>query len=122
VSPYFTNSTKNVEARWKWKFEHRGYYGACCYCGVSLNLVSRRHDPHAMSLDHIVPKSQGGQVTVYACFGCNAAKHDLSLNEWRMLRWMRTGRVFFHYEIENLTAFLRCLTTHPCMSLILRQI
>jgi hypothetical protein len=46
--------------------------------------------------DHIVPKSKGGTRTVDACLKCNAAKKDLSLEEFRRIR----GGIEFWGEIR----------------------
>lgn len=32
--------------------------------------------------DHVKPKSQGGVVKVWACYGCNYVKADMPLNKW----------------------------------------
>ena len=108
MSPYYSKAVKNLIERWEWKFTHRSHYGPCVYCGALLNLNAHggHTNPNAMTLDHVTPQSRGGHVTVYACCHCNSAKHDLSLTEWRMVRWLRTGHALFHYELETLRAVL----------------
>lgn len=52
----------------------------CAYCGV--------HDPHHMTVDHVVPKSLGGNNTfencVASCKKCNNLKGDRSCQEMNM--------------------------------------
>ena len=49
----------------------------CCYCGVKLK-PSRSTHPHRATVDHIIPKAQGGQTTFQnlasCCFTCNQLK------------------------------------------------
>lgn len=53
----------------------------CWYCGIRL----KKGGPAMKTKDHVVPKSQGGKWTVDACLRCNAAKKDMSLEEFRQL-------------------------------------
>ena len=50
----------------------------CVYCGYN--------DMRAMTLDHVIPKSKGGEDTwenlVTACRGCNSEKDNLTIEEW----------------------------------------
>jgi len=49
----------------------------CGYCGIKLKASSSNH-PHRATVDHILPKVQGGQSTylnlVGCCWTCNQAK------------------------------------------------
>lgn len=104
MTPHFTRSKKNVVHRWQHWFEyHCCDYGRCVYCGVVLTYPynAETADPTAATKDHIHPRSKGGTTTVWACFGCNCEKQALTLQEWRVVRFMRTGRMWFHYEVER---------------------
>mgnify|MGYP003702099587 FL=1 len=50
----------------------------CVYCGED--------EPRAMTIDHVIPKSKGGEDSfencVTACRPCNAEKDDLTIEEW----------------------------------------
>jgi 5-methylcytosine-specific restriction endonuclease McrA len=54
---------------------------SCQYCG-------RKFPSHQLSLDHVVPRSRGGQTTwenvVYACLKCNVKKGGRTPSEARM--------------------------------------
>ena len=51
----------------------------CAYCGKYFANF------HALSRDHIIPKSKGGETTkdnlITSCFECNQGKHDFLLSE-----------------------------------------
>jgi len=53
----------------------------CQYCG-------KDYPTHKLSLDHVIPRSQGGQTTweniVSCCFGCNSKKGGRTPQEARM--------------------------------------
>ncbi len=57
-------------------FKRDGY--KCVYCGEFIK--------GGMSLDHVIPKSKGGQDSfenlVTCCMPCNHEKDDLSVEEW----------------------------------------
>ena len=57
---------------------HAAYGGRCAYCNTPLPLL-------ASTIDHIVPRSQGGQDTwdnyALACAPCNRGKKDLRPDE-----------------------------------------
>lgn len=59
--------------------------GLCWYCGC--NLVSTPHDPAEFTLDHLEPRSRGGNHKddnlVVACRRCNTKKWGRSLEEYR---------------------------------------
>ncbi len=65
----------------------------CFYCGTRL----KKSGPAMKTRDHVVPKSQGGRWTVDACLRCNAAKKDMSLEEFRQLR----GGIEFFGEMRE---------------------
>lgn len=54
---------------------------ACVYCGATAES-SGRH----LHLDHLTPKSQGGEDTAdnlcLACASCNSRRQDKSLAQW----------------------------------------
>jgi len=66
---------------WLWDKQN----GRCYYCGVKLKkgrlasdrmrLMNIEHDSCTSTIDHVIPKSQGGIGTpgnvVYACLKCN---------------------------------------------------
>jgi len=49
----------------------------CTYCKRRLQQKGS-HSALAATRDHVVPKSQGGYRTVWACFACNGLKGNLS--------------------------------------------
>ena len=55
--------------------------GRCGYCGVAI-------ESHALTIDHIFPKSRGGRNDVenlmLACRPCNGGKGTKSLEEYRL--------------------------------------
>ena len=46
----------------------------CYYCGTIMTLHLGK--PHTATLDHIVPRSQGGWLCVAAGYICNQSKSD----------------------------------------------
>jgi 5-methylcytosine-specific restriction endonuclease McrA len=72
--------------------------GACVYCGV--RTVRRRPGLHRAAdlatLDHVVPKSQGGPLTaenvVLACRACNNARGTEDAEAFRARRTGAPGR------------------------------
>ncbi len=69
--PVFTRRLSRREVFWRDKF-------TCQYC-------SRRHSAAHMSIDHVLPRSKGGQTNwencVLACVKCNARKADRTLKD-----------------------------------------
>lgn len=75
----------------------------CFYCGVVLTpIVTERHvtnPPTMKTLDHLVPKSRGGEPrrdsanVVKACFGCNNDKASLTVDEYRVVVAYRNGLI-----------------------------
>ena len=62
----------------------------CIYCGRNF-----KHNKSKLSIDHIIPKSKGGQDTwentACACYSCNSKKADKLLHETDMkLLWKPT--------------------------------
>lgn len=59
---------------------------ACWYCGNPANTT-----------DHLIPRASGGgdgdENTVRACWPCNRQKSDLSLEEWRAVMAVRSGKL-----------------------------
>jgi 5-methylcytosine-specific restriction endonuclease McrA len=57
--------------------------GICAYC-------KRQHDPDALTIDHIIPISQGGRHEAanicLACGTCNSSKGDKTPEQW-VRRW-----------------------------------
>lgn len=57
----------------------RGYQ--CTYCERRLEAVGSR-SLVAATKDHVVPKSHGGQRTVWCCRQCNTLKGNMTPVEW----------------------------------------
>lgn len=68
----------------------------CFYCGLRLT-VRREHigTPNYRTDDHVIPLCEGGWLTVYACTPCNNAKGNMSLNEFRFMRYSGKWVEFF---------------------------
>lgn len=68
------NQAVNFNRREIWKRD--GY--KCQYCGIKMK-------PDECTLDHIIPRAQGGQTTwencVLACYECNSQKADRTPDE-----------------------------------------
>lgn len=78
----------------------------CFYCGVRVRKAkpqgaqakNYRPERDIRTLEHVIPKSQGGDDhnnIVYCCFGCNQAKRDMPLEEFRLLRYNNETTEFF---------------------------
>jgi 5-methylcytosine-specific restriction endonuclease McrA len=69
----------------------------CFYCGRPIRKVAykeyTRSPEDALTLDHVVPKSQGGNRVVSACWACNQAKRDMTLDEFRIVRAFKAGLI-----------------------------
>ena len=55
--------------------------GICFYCGEPMRLAKRWKNPapNFATIDHIIPKSKGGQLAgnaVCACLKCNGERGD----------------------------------------------
>lgn len=59
----------------------RGKGERCTYCDRVLEATGSRTRLEA-TRDHVVPKSRGGDRTVWACRLCNAIKGDMLPDEW----------------------------------------
>jgi 5-methylcytosine-specific restriction endonuclease McrA len=60
----------------------------CWYCGQQLvPLLQASAHMDKPSVDHVLPTSRGGKDSldnlVACCFACNAAKHNMTLEEFR---------------------------------------
>ena len=73
--------------------------GICSYCGVPVRRLAKglHGAPDLATLDHVVPRSQGGPLTlgnlVLACRGCNNARGTQDADRFRAERGRdRPGR------------------------------
>jgi len=68
---------------WKAVVEYHGYK---CYMCTTL-LTTEPNQPNTITLEHILPLSRGGTSTkenvAPACFLCNCAKRNMSIEEFR---------------------------------------
>lgn len=64
----------------------------CFYCGHELLLIYSHTENGALpkwaaTVDHLIPRCRGGsndlRNLVLACAGCNQAKADLTVEQWR---------------------------------------
>lgn len=59
----------------------------CAYCGVKLAIGACLGNPHAATIDHVVPVDKGGLTVpanlVPACAACNTRKGSKTLLRWR---------------------------------------
>lgn len=67
----------------------------CAYCHRTMVAAPSRSSCMA-TRDHIVPQSQGGHRTVWACWTCNTLKGEMMPGEWRKFRdanpeWWKSG-------------------------------
>ena len=66
--------------------------GRCVYCGVKTLRLRRglHRSPDRATLDHVIPKSQGGRLIrenlVLACQACNNERGTLEAGEFRRLK------------------------------------
>lgn len=103
----------------------------CAYCGCTMQSKQPAR-PQGMprkawrgllysvrfsTRDHVVPKSKGGQGTVRVCQICNREKYNMSLDEYRMVRLLRYGKLFFHFErhIPSLIWQYVCICVLPAV-------
>lgn len=66
---------------------------SCHYCGVGMTKRGTK-EPRSATVDHIIPKSRGGNSspinTVMCCRRCNGEKGNLTGVEYRA--WIKAGR------------------------------
>lgn len=66
--------------------------GRCVYCGVETHRLGAglSRSPNLATLDHVVPRSQGGPLTpanlVLACQACNNRRGVMDAQAFRALR------------------------------------
>lgn len=69
----------------------------CFYCGRSVCAWKQKlgmpPPPDMRTADHLHPKSKGGTKIVTACHKCNDEKRDLTLDEYRLIRAFRAGKI-----------------------------
>ena len=68
--------------------------GLCFYCNVCVDSFGDPFSRYAPTIDHIVPKSQGGQKrsminVVLACYSCNNERGDMPAEEFLRMRYER---------------------------------
>lgn len=69
-----------------WAAVRGAQWCSCFYCGKFLpRSRDRTHD-------HVVARIHGGDRFVTSCAGCNVAKGDLSVEEYRALVWEQRGQ------------------------------
>lgn len=77
------------------RLQPRGNSRHCWYCGK--RVWNAENVSMARSVDHLVPKSRGGKTEqgniVRSCRGCNGDKHNLTLEEYRLIVAFRKGLV-----------------------------
>lgn len=56
----------------------RALGAACPYCRRTMDALNV-----LPTIDHIHPRSLGGQTTIWACMDCNGRKGNMTLPEWR---------------------------------------
>jgi hypothetical protein len=85
------------------------YHKLCFYCGAKLNSrkETKRNPCYAFAhtIDHVIPKARNGSDSkcnkVNCCFRCNSAKADLTLEEFRQLRYGSAAvEFFFEYDMR----------------------
>ena len=65
--------------------------GRCVYCGVETHRLAKglSRSPALATLDHVLPRSQGGPLTpgnlVLACQACNNRRGTMDAEEFRAL-------------------------------------
>jgi hypothetical protein len=80
----------------------------CFYCGIKTRRMKprevRKNNAQTVPMDactseHVIPKCEGGYLTVFCCKRCNEAKGPLSLEEFRALRYEGKA-IEFYFETE----------------------
>lgn len=90
----------------------------CAYCHRNMSVQIPGLMP---TLDHVHPRSRGGQKTVWACDDCNQMKRDMSMLEWQRFMeknpkwWERRARssVGSEQRISNSQVVSSNLTEPP---------
>lgn len=63
------------------------YNMRCAYCGYKIIPGGEQDDPFSATVDHVLPKANGGSDSLDnllpSCFACNHAKDNMGLNEFR---------------------------------------
>ena len=74
--------------------------GICAYCG-RLTLITRGREPLGATIDHVIPRSNGGTFAranlALACRKCNGIKGNMMPDEWAAFmaatpRWWASTR------------------------------
>jgi len=69
----------------------------CFYCGTVLTTAPAARSPRRASVDHLTPLSRGGRDKrnnkVRACQACNRDKGPLTLEEYRVIKLFRAGKL-----------------------------
>lgn len=66
--------------------------GHCVYCGVATHRLAKglSRSPALATLDHVLPRSQGGPLTpanlVLACQACNNQRGIMDAEEFRAMK------------------------------------
>ena len=73
---------QSPEAKKLWRYAIKEHFNhKCVYCGES-------HEPHQLTLDHVRPKSLGGEdLTSNLVPACRRCNQDKGSTHW--LEWMR---------------------------------
>ena len=56
----------------------------CFWCGIDLSQPrqDKQRSPNKRTRDHVLPKCDGGTVTVWCCNACNSIKGNIEPQEW----------------------------------------
>lgn len=59
----------------------------CIYCAVVLHIGAHNSDLAAASIDHLTPRSKGGELKAWdnlvcCCASCNSKRQDTDLSIW----------------------------------------
>lgn len=72
-----------------WQDDRRNW---CAYCGVKLDWEKNGDGKQRASRDHVIPKSNGGRVTIPSCVSCNKAKANRSAAEFLSSKYFAQNR------------------------------
>lgn len=114
-----TTPTIGVTFRLLWRHKMSRHVGKCHWCKRYMlhpNDVDTTKNGNlyrrglVRSIDHILPKSDGGSYYVEACVACNCVKSNLSMKDWNFIRsfipqwWCRfhQGKSHGHYAINDI--------------------
>lgn len=91
-------------SRVKFEIEYRAYLRTrageaqnwkCCYCGVEC--ITEKNSKRSATLEHILPRSQGGEDTyensAMACAGCNNSRGNMCYEDF--MEKMKSGEITF---------------------------